>query len=202
MLTLCCWELIKRLCGLTEIFFPHTSVLHEYACKALQYKFAFHNGWTFQINNWSFKTPAPLQEPKRSFQNWMKQNLIWHPWEQRESWTVCDWNGSKELSSTNVSLHRAAKSSQNTSFIAVAPYVGMTKSLLDAFSYLYDIDETSGFSDCKSETAICSVLLLSECLLAVLWFCLTHILAVTGVKRSLLLQVARKIVPMADVEYS
>lgn len=61
----------------------------------------------------------------------------------------------------------------------------MTKSPLDAFSYLYGIDETSGLSGCKSETAICSVFLRSEYLLAVL--CLTHILAVIEVKRSLLL---------------
>lgn len=77
----------------------------------------------------------------------------------------------------------------------------MTKSSLDAFSYLYEINETSGFSDCKTETAICSVFLLSECLRAVLWFCLTHILVAAEVK-SLLLQVATEIVPAEDGKFS
>lgn len=52
-------------------------------------------------------------------------------------------------------------------------------------------------SGCKSENAVCPVFLLSECLVAVLCFCLTH---ATEVKRSLLLEVATENVPTEDGE--
>jgi len=78
----------------------------------------------------------------------------------------------------------------------------MTKLPLDAFSYLYDIDETSRVSDCKSETAICLVFLLSECLCSLLWFYLIQILAAIEVKRSLLLQVTTEIIPTEDGKVS
>lgn len=124
-------------------------------------------------NKWpDFKKPQhPCRNQIEAFQTkWNKTHSGTHKSNRSLGQPVTE----KELSPKNLSLHGAAKSFQNTSFIAVDPYLGMTKSPLDAFSYLYDIDETSGFSDCKSVTAIYSVFLLSECLLDILWFCLTH----------------------------